>query len=552
MDRCPAALFTNLQKDIVDIFPHLCGPCLPAIQLAVSSQEAAAVSILQSALKKLTPVNGTPELKARAISKMLECNEVCSTWTPTKHPLFGLVLDEMALRAHRELPSINWGKIFQRGRCGPGSSVGSRGANSAFEKLFLNRMSTTSMALYGVHSRLLASFPWLKAAEKQRLALRGASSVRVVEGSTTSTVRKDLGIDRVIGTEASLNMFYQLGLGELLNEHLLTEYGYSSALQPDRNRVLACQGSKSGRIATVDLVSASDLIAYQLCNHVFRSDWMAAFDDLRSAVTKVDGAFVPLHMMSTMGNGFTFPLQTYVFSLAIRSLCKVLGVEWTRYDDPATRFGVFGDDIIVPVEIYETLLSLLQELGCKPNATKSFADGPFRESCGSDWWCGVNIRGVYIRRLDTDASLFSAVNRLNMWSARHLIPLRRTIRYLLPKGWTRFIIPTDEDMSGGVMVPHRKMRSNYQYTCLTPISERVRVFRHDGTLKSRFANPFGLLYAIIEGSVRSGCISRRQRETNYEETMRTVPYWVRHVDLFAHGVAYSNWEVLTTMNLTGS
>lgn len=552
----PAALYKALRKDLEESFPNSRYNLDEPIAFATSVPEAAARSLLISICKKWVPEESSRELRDIAIAGFLDCNSRCASWSPTTHPLYGLVLDEMALRAASELPDLHWNLIFSHARMGPGASVLSGGKNSYLEKLFLNRLSTTSEGLYKAYRRYVALYPLYKAGELRRLSMLGERANRIVEGSTLSTVRKNVGTDRTICTEPSLNMFAQLGIGEILNKVLLDEYGYDPAIQQVRNRKLARRGSRTGSIATIDLKSASDLIALGLTQYTLPGHWSAAISDTRSHSTKVDGQYVVLNMVSSMGNGFTFPLQTYLFSLAIRCLCKVLDVQWSRYDSKNTMYGVFGDDIVVPASLAVTVMGLLRSLGFIPNEDKSFHEGDFRESCGGDYFRGQDIRGVYIRAASVDSECFSAVNRLNMWSARWCVPLRRTIRLLLPKGWTQLIIPSDEDDSAGIKTPWptRKCESgNYLYTALRPRIQRRRVYvirkkRVIGFYR-QFDNPFGILLMTINGSIRSGCISRRQRDIHFDQVERRVPFWVRHSDLAANGVAYSDWEVLTRINL---
>lgn len=555
MGLCPDVLFKNLSKDFVDAL-GIDGYTLASLDIrgAENISVAHGISLAKSVLKKWEPLHGGDVLSARAVRTFLQCNSRCAEFKPQiDNPLHMRVLDEMAYTASQELTPITWYRLFHRGRHGPGASVLSNGKNSSFEKLFLNRLSTTSLGLYQAYLRCCRVHPVHHAAELRRVELRGSSAVRVVEGSTLSTVRKNDSTDRTICTEPSLNMFWQLAVGEELNFVLKKHYGYDPALQPDRNRALACLGSTGGGAATIDLSSASDTIAMQLVAYVMRSDWLAVIEDTRSPFTKVDGKYVRLEMVSSMGNGFTFPLQTYLFSLAIKCLCKHLGVQWQRYDSSRTLFGVFGDDIIIPDQLFEPVLSLLRSLGFVPNENKSFGLGSFRESCGSDWLSGHNVRGVYIRKLTSLEDRFSAINRLNMWSARSGILLRRTIRYLLPSGWQSYAIPTDEAIDAGVICPYPLRRRMY-YRRRRPVITTVALIRYkDGRLKSWADNPFGYLLSSIVGAVRSGCISRRQRDVTYaDEDVPITVVWCCARDLASYGVAPSTvsyWVESTCANL---
>jgi len=115
--------------------------------------------------------------------------------------------------------------------------------------------------------------------------------------------------------------------------------------------------------------------------------------ELRSPTTITPRWEVRLEILSSMGNGYTFPLQTMIFCCAIRAVRRYLCLGGYR---AGSTWSVFGDDIIVPTFMYGRVIRLLELIGCTPNVNKSFAEGPFRESCGKDYFLGIDIRPVYI------------------------------------------------------------------------------------------------------------------------------------------------------------
>lgn len=571
MDSRPALLLKNLRKDLVEVFPDLRDSIEEPVELARDPRVAAARQLYSTLVKKWIPTqpDDAAALSARAIAGFIACNNKCADWVPTRHPLYSRVLEVVRTKCNEQFDERGfcWSEVFRRSRTGPGASVASRGRNSQLEKLFLNRMSTTNVSLYKAYRQSLRPFPILLAAELKRCERYGDGAVRIVEGSTLSCVRKNFETDRTVCTEASLDMYAQLGLGECFNDLLKVHYGYCPETQQGRNRELARRGSVSGSICTVDSTSASDLIAYSLTNWCLHPVMNAAIDDCRAPSTKIDGKYVKLHMVSSMGNGFTFPLMTYLFSVIIDSLCEVLGEKFCRFDAPGSPFGVFGDDICVPTRLYEPLVGVLGALGFIPNLQKSFSRGPFRESCGGDYVNGTNVRGVYIRKLNDRADSFSAINRLNVWSARHNIPLKRTVRHLLPKGWIQSFVPCDEGDTAGIKC--NWFGDKPEYVCLVPvtvseeiyweITRRMRLLCFKKPrfatvvimrgLRGRFDNPMGVMMATINGSLINGVISRRQREVTYEAVVKsTTSIWACTAD-FTHDVALSDWELHTACNL---
>jgi hypothetical protein len=91
-------------------------------------------------------------------------------------------------------------------------------------------------------------------------------------------------------------------------------------------------------------------------------------------------------------------------------------------------------------------------LGFTVNLDKSFYIGDFRESCGRDFYCGHDVRGVYIAKLCHELDFLSAFNRLVRWSVRWRIPLDQLLS-ALRKGFRFLPVPLDESDIAGVKVP---------------------------------------------------------------------------------------------------
>jgi len=86
-----------------------------------------------------------------------------------------------------------------------------------------------------------------------------------------------------------------------------------------------------------------------------------------------------------MGSALTFPLEAMIFlGIVVLAASKVRHVsvtmEFVRSLHGSVR--VYGDDIIVPVDIAEGAVELLEVFGLRVNRSKSFWTGKFRESCG--------------------------------------------------------------------------------------------------------------------------------------------------------------------------
>lgn len=200
---------------------------------------------------------------------------------------------------------------------------------------------------------------------------------------------KNAKTDRATCTEPALNGMFQLGVGEILADCLRT-VGIDISDQTANQRA-ALLGSITGALATLDLTSASDTVALLLVQHLFPEDWFELFCRLRSAETLVDGKLVRLQKISSMGNGFTFPLETMIFWAIAQAVVEIYAPK------DLGKTLVYGDDIVVATPAAVPLMSVLRDLGFMPNYEKSFWEGPKRESCGKDYVLGTDIRPVFVK-----------------------------------------------------------------------------------------------------------------------------------------------------------
>lgn len=207
--------------------------------------------------------------------------------------------------------------LLKAGRAGPGASLGANGEDF-FTKFFSSQITTTSFDLYNVYNEFVGWFPVWRDAEISRAISHGA--FKLTRSSSITFVRKSRDISRSICTEPSLNMFFQLGLGTILEDRLKSFFGISFANQQEINRQLACRGSLDDQVSTLDLESASDCVSTNLCAFGLPQYVFDTLLLLRTPFTRVRGHELKLNMISTMGNGFTFPLQTMLFCCVVQAL----------------------------------------------------------------------------------------------------------------------------------------------------------------------------------------------------------------------------------------
>ena len=234
---------------------------------------------------------------------------------------------------------------------------------------------------------------------------------RFVIGNVLFTVPKNANIDRVACKEPDLNMFLQKSLGNQIRR-CLKRVGVDLNNQ-HINRNLARIGAVTGSLLTLDLSSASDSISFELVKQAMPADWFYYLDLFRSKFTTVDDKVVEVEMFSSMGNGFTFELESLLFYAITRTVSYFEGVRG--------QISVYGDDIIAPTEIADSLISALAFLGFKTNEDKSFVHGPFRESCGAHWYGDQDVTPFYLRRPFRSVSdLILTLNQLTSWASRCL------------------------------------------------------------------------------------------------------------------------------------
>jgi hypothetical protein len=232
---------------------------------------------------------------------------------------------------------------------------------------------------------------------------------RFVIGNVMFTVPKNSDIDRCCCKEPDLNMFLQKGFGNQIRK-LLKKQGVDLNNQ-SINREYARIGSVDGSLMTLDLSSASDSVSTELVRRVLPFDWFHYLDLVRSPITEIDGDNHTNEMFSSMGNGFTFELESLLFYSIARATAYFGG--WKG------SISVYGDDIIAPAGMYDDLVSALSFCGFKTNPDKSFWEGAFRESCGAHWHSGRDISPFYIRGpFRTISDLILTLNQLTHWASR--------------------------------------------------------------------------------------------------------------------------------------
>lgn len=245
--------------------------------------------------------------------------------------------------------------------------------------------------------------------------------LNVVSGNRIFTVPKKTDIDRLCAAEPDMNMYLQLAVGRNIRQKL-GRVGINLRKQ-EINQQLAKLGSITGLLATIDLSSASDSISQRLVWDLLPPDWSDLLDDLRSPFGDIGGYSHEWAKISSMGNGFTFELETLIFA----SLLCGTSLHFCR---TKVKFGlegknaVYGDDIICHSDVAPHLIQMLNCVGFKTNTDKTFLDGPFRESCGKHYYEGYDVSPFYIRKpVDNLGRIIWLGNALRRWATDHKLQI---------------------------------------------------------------------------------------------------------------------------------
>jgi hypothetical protein len=312
---------------------------------------------------------------------------------------------------------------------GPGASTGVRGRGSVKSDKFDEPLHLTANLIHFVRP-ILGDTWW----EHQR------GTKTVVKGNRFTTVPKNAKTDRGIAVEPTLNMYVQKGIGKYIKKRLL--YSGIDLSQQANNQSLAQRAYRDG-LATIDIAQASDSLAWGVILEFFPNDWQELIFLARSEYTETpDGEFHPLEKLSSMGNGYTFELETLVFSALAFTI--VPREEWADV-------SVYGDDIIVPQAHAHKMIDALNFLGFRVNGSKSFLAGNFFESCGADYFKGVNVRPFYLRGKG-DSNIPYALqiaNSLRLYSKRRAIlgcdsrfkSIWLDLVKVIPSSWRKVRVP---------------------------------------------------------------------------------------------------------------
>lgn len=198
--------------------------------------------------------------------------------------------------------------------------------------------------------------------------------------SKVTLVPKDSRGPRIICMEPHERMFIQKGLMSLLYTHIeevSPAKGYINFTNQEINRSLARSSSVDCKYATIDLKDASDMVSWNLIKKLVTPDWLVALTATRSTHASLPDSTLEFKKFAPMGSALCFPIEAMLFYSIGRSV--------------SDEVYVYGDDMIVPRIDAENVIKALESYGLLVNHDKTLLTGLFRESCGGEYYCGVDI-----------------------------------------------------------------------------------------------------------------------------------------------------------------
>jgi hypothetical protein len=298
-------------------------------------------------------------------------------------------------------------EIAEEAYYGPGSTVSVRGREVHFvrkvavndcvplaidlavESLLHDKAAWVHVGMDPIYSHLPSAQDGFRRVMRQRLADNTVRCDRLM------FIHKGIESLRSIGAQPTVSGSLQLGVHTVL-ARALTKVGVNLQDQ-SWNQRFAYLGSKNWRdenpICTLDKSDASNLQCKNLVVYLYPPAWSKLLMRVRTpsyvSPPEFGGGVFDYYMYAGMGNGTTFAVETLTFWAAAYATSECQSVdEFVRLRE----FAIYGDDVALKRDHAIRYMRFARFLGFRFNTKKTFTDGPFRESCGADYYDGVPVR----------------------------------------------------------------------------------------------------------------------------------------------------------------
>jgi len=335
---------------------------------------------------------------------------------------------------------------------------------------------------------------------------------------------------RTIAKEPEVQNFLQKG-ADLEMRDLLRECLNIDLSTQEVNQIMALEGSVQTMdpYVTLDVKGASNSVLTEAIRSVTPPRWFKFLDQLRSHHYRLQGTTenIPYEMLCSMGNGFCFPLETLLFAAICIAACRHCGVP--------SDFRCYGDDIVVRQSVALVVIEALNAFGFQVNRDKTHVFGPFRESCGANWYNGQDVTpGYYKDRVMDRTGLYALHNTLRDYHSvsvvvrsfvhkPHLVPDDKMHAFVTNQAC---IVPQDVALCGPRTYWDRSIQ-RLRYPILVPVPVGIKPSVYLAGLFSKASNPNGredklweealVAIAVMRGSTSASPYHYRAKVDFHEE-----------------------------------
>jgi len=232
------------------------------------------------------------------------------------------------------------------------------------------------------------------------------SDERLQRTCRVQCVAKSISTKRVISMEPTVLQYFQHAVFRNIDHHISEHPVLKKRIHihnSSYNYDLARIGSTDQSYATIDLSDASDSVSWSLVKALFtKTPLLRALYCTRSDKALLpDEEVIVLHKFAPMGSALCFPIECLVFAAICEYVLRFSGI---HYPQGIIPYVVYGDDIVIRTELADHVIEILHDLNFVVNQEKTFTKRTlaFRESCGGEFFSGINVTPVRLSRKFSD------------------------------------------------------------------------------------------------------------------------------------------------------
>jgi len=321
------------------------------------------------------------ELDIRTLEKFEKVQLRVAASTRPDSPLITRLLGEarrIAKSILGDAPSVQ--SLYDRVCYGKRADVGCPASDAYLDEKF-SRTHTGSLEHIAVHKNFLETdevyMDYVKRVPEKAIQYELCDYLQLI------LVDKSWKIKRPINPNTRVGAWFTNAISSYMEEKL-NDVNLPIRKLQQRHRRLVKRASVNRELTTADLTAASSSIAIWLLTSILPYSWIKLLKLGRIKNYVVHNRKSQFGEFMGMGIGFTFPCQMVVFYSLLKAIANVLKVPGL--------ISVYGDDLIYPTGIHTMVAHIFPKLGLILNEDKTYDQRHFRESCGSDYYRGVDVR----------------------------------------------------------------------------------------------------------------------------------------------------------------